>query len=229
MLDARVCELARDAHGMSVVLADGQRLRAEALVNCAGLYADEIARLAGEESFAIYPRKGEFLVFEAPPYEPLGEILLPVPSELGKGVLVFPTLDGHVIAGPTAREREDKRDYSVEADAAEGILARAREVYPPLARARAVGSYAGLRPAGRDGVNYLIGASRTLPGLFHAAAIRSTGLSASLAIGEHVVRLLEHAGVRGHGARALPAREPSGSPAPWWERAARHHANPATR
>jgi glycerol-3-phosphate dehydrogenase len=229
ILGARVCGLARDpSGGVRLQVEHGSQLRADAAVNCAGLNADELARLAGEDAFAIYPRKGEFLVFEPDSREPLREILLPVPSSRGKGVLVFPTLDGHVIAGPTAREREDKRDWSVEADAEQLILPRAREMYPPLAQARRVGAYAGLRPAGRDGVNYLIGASRTLPGLIHAAAIRSTGLSASLAIGEYVVRLLGQAGVKAGRGRALPSRAAAPPPGPWWERAARlrEHAGP---
>jgi glycerol-3-phosphate dehydrogenase len=226
-LGARVCALSADPAGaVRVQMGDGRRLRANAVVNCAGLYADDVARMAGEERVEIYPRKGEFLVFEPDAEHSLQRILLPVPSARGKGVLVFPTLDGHVIAGPTAREREDKRDWSVEADAAELILPGAQRMYPPLALGRQVGAYAGLRPAGRDGVNYLIDASHTLPGLFHVAAIRSTGLSASLAIGEHVSRLLAaRARVRGSGGRPLPAPRRPAAAGPWWDRAARHHAS----
>jgi glycerol-3-phosphate dehydrogenase len=229
-LGARVAELSQlQGDRIAIGLDGGRRLRAKAAVNCAGLYADEIAALAGDLALAgegpleVYPRKGEFLVFRTP--EPLREILLPVPSELGKGVLVFPSLDGHVIAGPTAREREDKDDWSVEADACELIMARAQRMFPPLARAKPVGAYAGLRPAGR-GANYVIERSRALSSLIHVAAIRSTGLSASLAIGEHVAELLAaHAGVQLGPARALPATAPTPTPAgPWWERAAAHHA-----
>jgi glycerol-3-phosphate dehydrogenase len=226
MLGARVRALAPQRRGgVAVELADDTRLRADAVVNCAGLYADELARTAGDETLAVYPRKGEFLVFEPPAGQPLEHILAPVPSPRGKGVLVFPTLDGHVIAGPTARDREDKRDWSVESDAAELILERAQRSYPALAQARRVGAYAGLRPAGRGGANYLIGASRALPGLFHAAAIRSTGLSASLGIGEHVAGLLlKGAGVRADAQRSLRSPRPAPTPGRWWERAARHHA-----
>ncbi len=54
--------------------------------------------------------------------------------------------------------------------------------------------------------NYVIEPSRTLPRLLHVAAIRSTGLSASLAIGEHVAALLaEHAAIELGAERALPA------------------------
>ncbi len=230
-LGARVVGLsALQGGGVELALQDAARVRARAAVNCGGLFADELADMAGEELLEIRPRKGEFLVFGAPPGAPLREILLPVPSALGKGVLVFPTLDGHVIAGPTARERTDKGDWSVEADAGELILAKARRMYPALAAAAPLEAYAGLRPAGVD-ANYVIGPSRALPGLIHVAAIRSTGLSASLGIGEHVAGLLaEHAGIELGEVRALAA-PPDATPAPaaWWRRAAHHHAAAGAR
>jgi glycerol-3-phosphate dehydrogenase len=210
---------------LAVTLETGERLRVCAAVNCAGLYADELARSAGDELPEVYPRKGEFLVFEAPRDPPLERILLPVPSALGKGVLVFPTLDRRtVIAGPTAREREDKRDRSVEADAAELILAKARRMYPALEGLEPIGSYAGLRTAGRD-ANYVIERSRALPALVHVAAIRSTGLSASLGIGEYVVAMLAEGGAVSPGAvRALTTPERFVGGDRWWERAARGSA-----
>src|SRR5258708_6352824 len=160
--------------GVGVERAGGGGLLVRGVANCAGLFADELAAVGGEFPFEVYPRKGEFLVFEQPG-ERLDEILLPVPSAAGKGVLVFPTVDGHVIAGPTARDREDKRDWAVEQDAGELILNRARTIFPPLEGREPIPAYAGLRPAGR-GVNYAIAPSRTLPGLVNAAAIRSTRL-----------------------------------------------------
>jgi glycerol-3-phosphate dehydrogenase len=223
-LGARVDGIARTVDGaLEIGLAGADPVRALAAVNCGGLYADEVARMTGDEPVAIYPRKGEFLVFSAPRDASLERILLPVPSALGKGVLVFPTLDRRaVIAGPTAREREDKGDWSVEADAGELILARALRMYPALERAQRIGAYAGLRPAGRDG-NYVIEGSRVLAGVIHVAAIRSTGLSASLAIGEHVVGMLAALGAVSldppRPLLAAPAPAPS---VPWWTYAASH-------
>jgi glycerol-3-phosphate dehydrogenase len=156
---------------------------ARAAINCAGLFADEIARLAGDESFEIYPRKGEFFVFEGA----LDRILLPVPDERTKGVLVFPTVDGHLIAGPTAIDTRDKRDRSVRPEALAEIRAKVDAMLPGLGEP--VHAYTGLRPAGR-GVNYVIGRSRACPELVNVAAIRSTGLTASLGIAEHVAGIL---------------------------------------
>jgi glycerol-3-phosphate dehydrogenase len=228
-LGARVSGLDRGSTGALLVELDtGERVRVSAAVNCAGLFADDVARLAGEEPVAIYPRKGEFLVFSPIAGDVLERILLPVPSALGKGVLVFPTVDRQLVAGPTAREREDKRDWSVEGDAAELILARARSLYPPLEGATPIGSYAGLRPAGR-GANYVIEGSRTLPGLIHVAAIRSTGLSASLGIGEHVVGMLAGGGAVEPGStRRLPTPAQAPPEGPWWQRAARHRGLPSS-
>ncbi|HXD54777.1 MAG TPA: FAD-dependent oxidoreductase [Solirubrobacteraceae bacterium] len=209
--------------GIAVRLAGGGSLRVRGVANCAGLYADELAAVGGDAPFEVYPRKGEFLVF-AQPSEPLKRILLPVPSAAGKGVLVFPTVDGHVIAGPTARDRTDKEDWSVEPDAGELILAKARAMWPALEDAEPLAAYAGLRPAGR-GVNYAIAASEALPGLVDVAAVRSTGLTAAPAIGERVARLLAAAAGLQLGPAAPPAALPERQAGePWWRLAAAQSA-----
>ncbi len=201
--------------GPLVRSASGDAEACEAIVNCAGLYADEVARLAGDDSFAIYPRKGEFVVFDVP----LERILLPVPTKRTKGVLVFPTLDGRTVAGPTAVDLEDKRDWSVRPEAREEVLAKAVAMHPPLAGAEPIADYAGLRPAGR-GSNYVIGRSPALPELVNVAAIRSTGLSASLGIAEHVAELL----APGRAEAPLRPGDPPAVEGPWWRRTAAFRA-----
>ena len=227
-LGARVESLERAGDGTwTLHTADGARGRARVVVNCAGLYADELARLAGDDVVGVHPRKGEFLVFALAPAERPEQILLPVPTAMGKGVLVFPTLDGHVIAGPTARERDDKEDWTVEPDAVAQIIERAAPLHPALRHATPVAAYAGLRPAGR-GVNYFIAPSPASPSLIHVAAIRSTGLSASLGIAEHVAGLCQQAGLALAAPRELAPHAVTLTPVPpaspaWWERAMAHH------
>jgi glycerol-3-phosphate dehydrogenase len=177
-------------------------------VNCAGLYADEVARLYGDDSFEIYPRKGEFFVFDG---IDLDRILLPTPTRRTKGVLVFPTLDGKVAAGPTAVDQTDKEDWSVRPEALAEVRAKAAELLPAIAEAEPVASWAGLRPAGR-GVNYLIG--RASERLINVAAIRSTGLTASLGIAEHVANLIAPDAPE----RPLPKVTVPPTREPWWRR-----------
>ena len=122
---------------------------------------------------------------------------------------MFPTLDGKVVAGPTAVDQEDKDDWSVRPEAAArdprprrcGCTRRSRGREP-------VAAYAGLRPAGPRR-NYVIGVSAACARLVNVAAIRSTGLTASLGIAEHVAGLVADAG-----------RARSATPAPLPRRAA---------
>lgn len=218
---ARVEAIERKGATVTLRLDSGETVRSSYAVNCAGLRADEVARLVGDESFSIYPRKGEFFVFDPPGGVPLGHILLPIPTKRTKGVLVFPTIDGKVIAGPTAHDQDDKDDWSVRPEAWSEVMEKVVRAYPPLEGAEPIASYAGLRPAGR-GCNYVIARSASLPELINVAAIRSTGLSASLGIGEHVAGLLGAAGL-GLGAESALApgvRKAGGEP--WWRRAASH-------
>jgi glycerol-3-phosphate dehydrogenase len=185
-----------------------ERPDAQVTVNCAGLYADEVARLYGDDSFEIYPRKGEFFVFDD---IELDRILLPTPTRRTKGVLVFPTLDGKVVAGPTAVDQTDKEDWSVRPEALAEVRAKAAELLPAIADAEPIGSWAGLRPAGR-GVNYLI--RRASPELINVAAIRSTGLTASLGIAEYVADMI----LPGVEERPLPPVRLPTTREPWWRR-----------
>jgi glycerol-3-phosphate dehydrogenase len=219
----RVDSIEPDGAGLTLRCAAGVTVRSRVAVNCAGLDADSVARLAGDQSFTIYPRKGEFLVFDPPAGEPLTRILLPVPTTRTRGVLVFPTIDGRIVAGPTAVDLEDKRDWSVRAQARAQIIPKAAALYPPLASAAPVFAYAGLRPAGR-GVNYVIGPAPSCPQFVHVAAIRSTGLTASLGIAQRVAEIVQSLGVPLGPERPLiggPTRAPGG---PWWRRTADYRA-----
>ena len=152
--------------------------------------------------------------------------MLPVPTKRTKGVIVFPTLDGHVVAGPTAIDLLDKDDWAVRPDAHAEILEKAASQYSALKGLQPVASYAGLRPAGRD-TNYVIGSSKTTERLINVAAIRSTGLSASLGIGAYVADLLPALGIE-LGEQLIPTpAKPITPKQPWWQRTAQHR-HPAT-
>jgi glycerol-3-phosphate dehydrogenase len=220
---SRVVDIQRRDEQVTLRTEDGAAVRCRAAVNCAGLEADLVARLAGDDSFEIYPRKGEFLVFDPPEGKRLERIMLPVPTKRTKGVLVFPTLDGKVVAGPTAVDQEDKHDWSVRPEAWEEIIPKATSMYPPLKDAEPIAAYAGLRPAGR-GSNYVIGPSQRCPGLVNVAAIRSTGLTASLGIGQRVAEIVGSLGVKLGPERALKPGPGPTIDRPWWRRTSEFRA-----
>jgi glycerol-3-phosphate dehydrogenase len=191
---------------------DAQQERADLVVDCAGLHAHEVARLFGDDSFLIRPRKGEFLVFDVP----LDRILLPVPTTRTKGVLVFPTIHGGCVAGPTAIDQDAADDWSVRPEAAREIMAKAVLMHPALEGAEPVAVYAGLRPAGVAS-NYVIRRSTADRRLVLVGAIRSTGLSAALGIAEHVAELV----VPGAPESTLRPGARVPMTGPWWLRSQR--------
>jgi Predicted dehydrogenase len=121
-LDTRVESLSKDRE-CHTLRTSGGAIRSTWLVNAAGLAGDEIHRMAGYDGFRIQPRRGELIVFDKLARRLVNHILLPVPTERSKGVLVTPTVYGNVLVGPTAEDVTDKandRDDLAGADNADG-------------------------------------------------------------------------------------------------------------
>ena len=159
-------------------------LEAAAIVNCAGLFGDRLeAALLGEAAFTIKPRKGQFVVFDKPAARLLRHIILPVPTERTKGIVVTPTIFGNVLVGPTAQEQESRTDASTDHATLEMLKAKGEEILPGLARVDVTAIYAGIRPATAQ-KQYCVRheADRNYIGL---SGIRSTGLTAALGLALH--------------------------------------------
>jgi len=182
-------------------------LRAEVVVNCAGLYADQVETLARPSPFRIRPRKGQFVVLDKSARRELGGIVLPVPTPTTKGVLIAPTVFGNVLVGPTAEDQEDREDTSVDGDTLAALVARGAALVPGLAKHPVVAAYAGLRPA-TEHKDYCI---ESLPERqwITASGIRSTGLTAALGVAERVARLYGE-----HFRAPRPLRHPKTVPVP---------------
>ena len=168
-------------------------LRARWVVNAAGLGSDTIDRMFGGDGFTIQPRRGELIVFDKLARALLGSIVLPVPTARTKGVLVAPTVYGNVLLGPTAEDVTDRSDVATTASGLASLLAAGRRILPGLAGEEVTATYAGLRAA-TEHADYVISVDGRRR-YACAAGIRSTGLSASLGIAEHVVASLGEAGL----------------------------------
>ncbi|WP_376794315.1 NAD(P)/FAD-dependent oxidoreductase [Thermogemmatispora sp.] len=186
-LGERVTAIEVEARRLLVRTESGKRFSASLVVNAAGLWADEVARLAGDTSFRLTPRKGEFLITEED--HGVAQIVLPVPSEVSKGILVTPIVFGGVLLGPTAEDVSDKRDLATTVAGQQRIRAGVARLVPAMATASTVRQFAGLRAVSSTG-DYIIRPSTVSERLIHVAGIRSTGLSASPAIGRYVGRLV---------------------------------------
>ncbi len=170
------------------------RVRARWLVNAAGLGADHIDRMLDRADFTVTPRRGQLLVFDKAARRLLTHIVLPVPTERSKGVLVSPTTSGNVLLGPTAEDLEDRTDTATTAPGFDLLLTAARRILPALVDEEVTAAYAGLRAA-TEHRDYRIRCHDDLR-YVTVGGIRSTGLTSSLAIAEHVGGMLAGSGAR---------------------------------
>ena len=163
-------------------------VRAQSVVNAAGLYGDIVdERLGLGAEFRIKPRKGQFVVLDKAAFPHVPRIILPVPTEITKGIVVCPTVFGNVIVGPTAEEQDDRVRATVETATLEALLRRAGEIVPVLAHMPVTAVYAGLRPATEEkGYRVFVRPERRAITL---GGIRSTGLSAALGLAQHALAL----------------------------------------
>lgn len=155
------------------------------LINCAGLHGDTIEHLAlGHKSFTIKPRKGQFVVFDKAASAFLRTIILPVPTERTKGIVLCRTIFGNLLVGPTAEETEERDVATVNQEMLDQLVARAVAMLPALATIPVTAIYAGLRPA-TEKKQYRM-ACHADRRYIAAAGIRSTGLTAALGIASTV-------------------------------------------
>jgi glycerol-3-phosphate dehydrogenase len=172
------------------------------VVNAAGLQSDVVDRLfgpfGGGDRFTVTPRRGELIVFDKLARALVGRTILPVPTATTKGVLVAPTVFGNVVLGPTAEDVPDRSATGTTAAGLASLLAKGERIVPALLREEVTATYSGLRAATEHGDYRLF--VHVDARYVCAGGIRSTGLTASMAIAEHVVEGLRDGGL------ALPRR-----------------------
>ena len=163
------------------------------LVNAAGLFADEISKMAGIAGFRIKPRKGEEFLLDKKRGHIVNHLLFPLPSKTSKGILIVKTSDGNPMIGPTAEDIESKEDFSTSESGFKKVLFAAQKMIPSISESDIIAYFAGLRPVAGD--DFIIRHENRAPGFINAAGIQSPGLTAAPAIAILVSDLLKKNGL----------------------------------
>jgi len=177
-----------------VTAADGQVVSGRFLVNCAGGYSDRIAAMVGDTFFTILPRAGEYLLLDKAEGHRAHHTLFQCPTKDGKGILVSPTVHGNLLVGPTA-VRVPTPDCT--ATTPEGLAQSERlaaKSVPSIDFRQVITSFTGVR-ASTAGEDFILQPSPSVPGLIHAGAIDSPGLTCCVSIARYLTNLLSQQGL----------------------------------
>lgn len=179
--DARVADIRRTGEGYELALADGAVIFAKAVVNAAGVHADELNACVSDVAFGITPRRGDYCLMNTAEGAKFTHTMFQAPTKAGKGVLVSPTVHGNLLVGPNAVEQDSKDTADTTREGLSFIMDAARKTYPQLNGRAQVVNFAGVRATGSTG-DFIIGEAPDAPGFFNVAAFESPGLTSAPAV-----------------------------------------------
>lgn len=190
IFDFNVKEIKQN-NGIFDIVSESGTIKAEYVINCAGVYADDFAK---EPGFEIKPRKGEYLLLDRKYGSTVNHVLFQTPTERGKGILVTPTVHGNLLLGPTSVFTNNKEDTETTKDGIDCVICETKRIVPSIDVRGVITSFAGVR-ATPNTHDFLIGWSTVYKNQINAAGIESPGLTAAPAIAEYIASLLKEKGV----------------------------------
>jgi glycerol-3-phosphate dehydrogenase len=174
-----------------------ETIEARCVINAAGLYADEVAALLGNNSWKIYPVRGEYCEIRGPRASLINDLVYPLPHAhgLSLGVHFTKTLWGTVLVGPTATYVEGKDNYERDRLPIADFAESAKTLLPEIEEKDLQLGYSGLRPKlvppdGKGIADFVITRDPAVPQAIQLVGIESPGLTAAISIAEHVAQLV---------------------------------------
>ena len=185
--DTEVRHIRRQA-GHFVLETNRGSLESRVVIAAAGVHGDVLHNELCPQPLTIVPRRGEYCLLDRRDGELVQHTVFQLPSAMGKGVLVSPTVHGNLLIGPTAEDQTDKDSTATTAAGLARVTATAARSVPNLPMRDVITSFAGLRAhLASDDDDFLIGESAD--GFFEAVGIESPGLSSAPAIGRYLAGL----------------------------------------
>ena len=174
------------------VSSDNDFVTTRYIINCAGIYSDTVAKMVGDNSFDIHPRRGEYMLLDRECGNTVSHTIFRTPSKMGKGILVTPTVHNNLLLGPTSYDITDKEDKDTTAVGFDAIINNAHQTVKSVPVNKTITSFCGLRSVGSTG-DFII--NSPVKGFINAAGIESPGLTSSPAIAEYIEDMLKEDGL----------------------------------
>lgn len=173
-----------------LITTSKEKVKTRTVINAAGLYADKINNMVSKVKLNIIPRKGEYCLFDKYAGSLISKTIFQLPTKLGKGILVTPTVDGNLLVGPNAVDIDDKEDLSTTREGLDEVVEKAKKSVTIIPMNQIITSFSGLR-ARTEVDDFIIGEAEDALGFINAASIESPGLSSAPAIALMVQAIME--------------------------------------
>ncbi len=185
-------DIKKDDEGLWHIRTNNGEYVTKYVVNAAGVHSGEIHNMVSkpDDKIEIIPRRGDYCLLDKEVGTHVSHTIFPQPTNLGKGVLVSPTVHGNLIVGPTAIDIDDKEGTNTTAEGIGDLIAKANDHVKNLPMRKVITSFAGLRAHDKRH-EFIIGEVDGAPHFIDCAAIESPGLTSSPAIGEMVGNMLK--------------------------------------
>ncbi|MBP3487730.1 MAG: NAD(P)/FAD-dependent oxidoreductase [Roseburia sp.] len=194
-LNTKVTSISKTADGYELAAIhtdteESETFKAKVVINAAGVHSDEFNNMVSSRRLHITARKGEYCLLDKEAGTHVSHTVFQLPSKMGKGVLVSPTVHGNLLVGPTAVDVSDKEAVNTTQEGLDSLGVTASLSVKNVPMRQVITSFAGLR-AHEDGGDFVIGEVPDAKGFINAAGIESPGLSSAPAIGEMVAGIVK--------------------------------------
>ena len=188
ILGQGVVDIKKENEIYELSLEDGTTLKSKMVINAAGLGGGFLNNLVSEVKYEINPVKGEYCLFDKVAGTLCEKTLFQVPSELSKGVLVTPTVDGNLLVGPNAKS---SKSIETSREGIDEILDKSKKTMKDIPVDRVLNTFSGLRPKVSGG-DFIIEEAKDAKNFINVIGIDSPGLTAAPAIAKYVVNLVSN-------------------------------------
>lgn len=188
ILGQGVIDIKKENEIYEISLEGGNTLKSKMVINAAGLGGGFLNNLVSEVKYEINPVKGEYCLFDKVAGTLCEKTLFQVPSELSKGVLVTPTVDGNLLVGPNAKS---SKSIETSREGIDEILDKSKKTIKDIPVDRVLNTFSGLRPKVSGG-DFIIEEAKDAKNFINVIGIDSPGLTAAPAIAKYVVNLVSN-------------------------------------
>ncbi len=145
-LNSRVTAIQKTNEGYCIQVNSEKTFHCRSIVNCAGIFADQVQNLIAPPVVCIRPELAEYLIYDMDIHTPLHHVIFQETEERGKGVTIVPTISGKILVGATKAEATADAPHTTSSKGFHLLKTDGEQVYPLLKDLPLIRTFSGLRP-----------------------------------------------------------------------------------